>query len=329
MVAALAVSYALNYRKMPNPMEIGKLFLQVLITFILIYVLFEFLTHFNEISSEIPEKMDPTNKPDKIDPPVDPTDKINPPVDPTDKIDSDKPDGSTTPWYKNIKVWGGLLFAGLAAVGIYYYLKGFAPISPDDMDSFNASVSQQIANISSEQETLRQSVSEMVNTVEERVDLQNISIEEMLRDIVYTGESARRALEQTSHITEELNIMLSRASNIDSRSTVILKGLFYILGFRSAFIPNNLRGPSLLRELMSLPNPLLMDISEFVEPTARVSTSEVVEPTARVSTPPTTTASTPPTTTASTQTDMNIGRIYELISTYVTSYFFLASNLSS
>lgn len=41
VVAALALSYALNYRKMKNPLEIAKLLLQVLVTFPLILFLCE------------------------------------------------------------------------------------------------------------------------------------------------------------------------------------------------------------------------------------------------------------------------------------------------
>lgn len=43
MVAALILSYALNYRKMEHPVEMAKWLLQALITFPLLYLLYQML----------------------------------------------------------------------------------------------------------------------------------------------------------------------------------------------------------------------------------------------------------------------------------------------
>lgn len=43
------------------------------------------------------------------------------------------------------------LFVGLMVVAAVYYLKGFGPISPDDMNSFTTAVCQGIDRVSSEQ----------------------------------------------------------------------------------------------------------------------------------------------------------------------------------
>jgi hypothetical protein len=56
------------------------------------------------------------------------------------------------------------LFVGLAVVAAVYYFKGFAPVSPDDMNSFTTAVSQGISNVASEQVSLGQTLSERVNS---------------------------------------------------------------------------------------------------------------------------------------------------------------------
>lgn len=92
-------------------------------------------------------------------------------------------------WYYSKKLWGCVLFVGLAVVA--YYLKGLAPASPDDMASLNTAVSAGIPNISSEQASLSVSLSERVNSAEFRADLLNRSTEGILSDIVAAGEAAR------------------------------------------------------------------------------------------------------------------------------------------
>lgn len=110
-VAAFALSYVLNYRKMKNPKEIAIMFLQVMIIFPLIFILCEV---FGEVG------LDP--------------DKTNHQLDASqDSADTDKSDVPLTPsnanandnaaWYYSKKFWGCVMIVGLAAIVYYGFYK--------------------------------------------------------------------------------------------------------------------------------------------------------------------------------------------------------------
>ena len=181
LIAALVVSYALNYRE--NRMVIAKVLLQVMVIFLSIHYLLDIFG---------------------IKVGLAPTLEINPALavgsDEIDSIEaaavvSDGPltqPNADTAWYFSKKVWGCVLFVGLTVVAAVYYLKGFGPVSPDDMNSFTTAVSQGIDRVSSEQVSLGQTVAERVNSAAFRADLLNRTSEGMLSDIAAAGPATAR-----------------------------------------------------------------------------------------------------------------------------------------
>lgn len=166
LIAALAVSYAFYSRKMKDPMVIAKLLLQVMVTFILIQILLD-LTSLFKTDGIVPAADGPQPNVDTAQPKADTVQPNADTVQPN--ADTVQPNADTgSSWYSSRletkKFWGCviLMIAGLA--GIAYYLKGFAPVSPDDMNSFTTAVSQGIDHASSEQVSLGQTLAERVNS---------------------------------------------------------------------------------------------------------------------------------------------------------------------
>ena len=82
--------------------------------------------------------------------------------------DTKTPKEEGEPWYKDFRFWGCVLFAGLV-LAAFYFRGGFAPISPEDLDRFNTTVSTGIEHITSEQASLNQALENQVNISAERL----------------------------------------------------------------------------------------------------------------------------------------------------------------
>lgn len=146
-----------------------------------------------------------------------------------------------------------------SAAGIYYF-KGSAPISPDDMASFNATVSQGIDSVASSQASLHDTLLERVNSAAFRSEIIARSSEEILSDILVAGEAVRLRLEQTRGLTQDLTLMNSRISTLDDSTTSLLKGIVYLISLR--WVLSNMRlsrdsasGSEVVNEVMSNERP--------------------------------------------------------------------------
>ena len=164
LIAALVVSYALNSRE--NRTVIAKVFLQMMVIFLSILYLLDI---FGRLAPML--EINPAVGSDEINPAVGSDD-----IDPAATSDGDGPLTQPNAWYSSKKVWGCAIVVGLAVAAVIYYLKGFAPVSPDDMNSFTTAVSQGIDRVSSEQVSLGQTVAERVNSAGQHLGL-NFKIE--------------------------------------------------------------------------------------------------------------------------------------------------------
>ena len=281
LIAALAVSYALNYRE--NRTVIAKVLLQVMVIFLSIHYLLDLaptlepaadlaadLENFVGIASDEPAA-DPKVGIASDEPAANQT--VGSALENKDSIEAAASDGPKNAWYSSKKVWGCVLFVGLAVVAAVYYIKGLAPVSPDDMNSFTTAVSQGIENVASEQISLGQTVGERVDSVAFQADQLNRTSEGMLLDIAAAGDIARQQLEQMTGVTQEFIHLHGRVDTINDRMTVLLKGIVYLVSLRwvfyrlrqnpgSALAEAPAAGSDVVNEVMSSERPFSFESTE-------------------------------------------------------------------
>ena len=102
-VAALALLYALNYRKMKNPKDIAKMFLQVMIILPLIHIIWEVFLSEVGVDSD---KTNQNNQLDKNEASQDSSENSDMPLTPSNTAIGDNTatgDNTTTAWYYSKK----------------------------------------------------------------------------------------------------------------------------------------------------------------------------------------------------------------------------------
>ena len=252
-IAALALTYALNYRKNSTT---AKVLSQVMITFLSIYYLLDISRICSEVSLDEPTPMLEVGPAAGSDDPKGP---------------STQPDADTS-WHYSKKVLGCILLAGLAVAAGVYYLKGFAPVSPDDMATFRTVVSQGVENVASEQVSLNQTLSDQVNSAAFRAEMLNRTSEGMLSDIAAAGDAARQRLEQMTGVTQDFIHLHSRADGINDRMTTMLRGIVYLISLKWAFSRGStpaltedftpVAGSDVVNEVMSLDRPFSFPVTQ-------------------------------------------------------------------